>query len=90
MFLFKWTPLVLNIFDKNAKSHLEGRKGTARACSCAAGRIAAPAGPRRTLLGASPIHVAGGQAASASGSPLFNDNGFTASLHFGVILYKQG
>lgn len=27
MFLFKWTPLVLNIFDKNAKSHLEGREG---------------------------------------------------------------
>lgn len=46
MFLFKWTPLVLNIFDKNAKSHLEGGKGTALAFSCEASRIAglAPAG----------------------------------------------
>lgn len=47
---------------------------------------AAPGSP----LGASRVHVAGGQAASASSSPLFNDNGFTASLHIGVILYKQG
>lgn len=47
-------------------------------------------GPRHSLRGARRVHVAGGQAASASGSPLFNDNGFTASLHIGVILYKQG
>lgn len=46
--------------------------------------------PARSPPGASRVHVAGGQAASASGSPLFNDNGFTASLHIGVILYKQG
>lgn len=30
MLLFKRTPLVLNIFDKNAKSHLVGREGAAR------------------------------------------------------------
>lgn len=52
--------------------------------------MAAPLAPRRSQRGASRVHVAGGQAASASGSPLFNDNGFTASLHIGVILYKQG
>lgn len=46
MFLFKWTPLVLNIFDKNAKSHLEGTEGTARAFSGAAGGDRRP-GPAR-------------------------------------------
>ena len=43
MFPFKWTPLVLNIFDKNAKSHLEGGKGAAPAFSGEAGGLAAPA-----------------------------------------------
>lgn len=54
---------------------------------CAAG---SPVGARRSLLGASLVRVAGGQAASASGFPLFNDNEFTASLQIAVILYKQG
>lgn len=84
MFPFKWTPLVLNIFDKNAKSHAEGTKGTARGLPRRAGGIAGLAGQPV------PAPAPGGQAASAGGSPLFNDNGFTASLHIGVILYKQG
>jgi hypothetical protein len=82
MFLFKQTPLVLNIFDRNAKSHSVGREGAAWTFSCEAGQVC--------KLGANRVHVTGGQAASASGSPVFNDNGFTASLHIGVILYKQG
>ena len=90
MFLFKWTPLALNIFDKNAKSHLEDGKGAAPAFSCEAGASQARPRPARSPLCASGVHVAGGQAASGSGSLLFNDNGFTASLHIGVILYKQG
>lgn len=42
MFLFKRTPLVLNICDKNAESHLEGAEGTARAFSCAPGPRRSP------------------------------------------------
>lgn len=68
----------------------------------AAGRGGRSAGPLRRgqaarsllpaplSLGASRALGAGGQAASASGAPLFNNNGFTASLHIAVILYKQG
>lgn len=85
MFLFKWTPLVLNIFDKNAESHLVGREGAAQPVKLAGWQPRLWPAP-----GASRVHVAGGQAASASGSLLFNDNEFTASLHIGVILYKQG
>lgn len=85
MFPFKWTPLVLNIFDKNVKSQLEGRKGNTAKHSLAqawAPRPPMPAGASRAL------RRAGCQRSPAS--PLFNDNGFTASLHIGVILCKQG
>lgn len=70
MFPFKWTPLVLNIFDKNVKSQLEGRKGIpqsifCRGCQRSEARAPRPAMPRSA--GAS--RVQGGQAASAAQPP---------------------
>lgn len=63
MFPFKWTPLVLNIFDKNVKSQPEGRKGRPQAFSAAAASARKASGPASAAGGAS--RARGGQAASA-------------------------
>jgi len=92
MFPFKWTPLALNIFDKNVKSRLEGRKGIPQAFSAEAARRRRRRPRLRPAFAGCQLSSRRGRAGCqhAAASLLFNDNGFTASLHIGVILCKQG
>lgn len=72
MFPFKWTPLVLNIFDKNVKSQLEGRKGRPQAFSCRGLPAFVGLGSRAGDAGvhsAGASRVPGGQTASAAQPP---------------------
>lgn len=72
MFPFKWTPLVLNIFDKNVKSQPEGREGIPQAFAAQALPAPSlgpgPCGPRGRRS-AVPGRAEGGQAASAARPP---------------------